>query len=98
MSLSMLSLPDHARTRTSTALDEIFKNCGEKNLEWRENSALTADDYLPIHIYVVVKSGLKRPLVTKELLGAMIHPSLMLGEVGYFLTMFEVALKYIADM
>ncbi|KAE9134259.1 hypothetical protein PF010_g2518 [Phytophthora fragariae] len=77
---------------------EIFKSCGEKNLEWRENSALTADDYLPIHIYVVVKCGLKRPLATKELLGAMIHPSLMLGEVGYFLTMFEVALKYIADM
>ncbi|KAG2790941.1 hypothetical protein PC129_g3090 [Phytophthora cactorum] len=77
---------------------EIFKSCGEKNLEWRENSALTADDYLPIHIYVVVRSGLKRPLATKELLGAMIHPSLMLGEVGYFLTMFEVALKYIADM
>ncbi|KAL4087620.1 hypothetical protein PRIC1_013509 [Phytophthora ramorum] len=77
---------------------EIFKSCGEKNLEWRENSALTADDYLPIHIFVVIKSGLKRPLATKELLGAMIHPSLMLGEVGYFLTMFEVALKYIADM
>ncbi|OWZ24533.1 hypothetical protein PHMEG_000424 [Phytophthora megakarya] len=77
---------------------EIFKSCGEKNLEWRENSGLTADDYLPIHIYVVVKSGLKRPLATKELLGAMIHPSQMLGEVGYFLTMFEVALKYIADM
>uniref|UniRef100_K3WH97 VPS9 domain-containing protein n=1 Tax=Globisporangium ultimum (strain ATCC 200006 / CBS 805.95 / DAOM BR144) TaxID=431595 RepID=K3WH97_GLOUD len=77
---------------------EIFKSYGEKNLEWRENSALTADDYLPIHIYVVVKSGLKRPLVAKEYLGAMIHPSKMLGEVGYFLTMFEVALKYIADM
>uniref|UniRef100_A0AAV1T1W0 VPS9 domain-containing protein n=1 Tax=Peronospora matthiolae TaxID=2874970 RepID=A0AAV1T1W0_9STRA len=77
---------------------EIFKSCGEKNLEWHDNSALTADEYLPIHIYVVVKSGLKRPLATKELLGSMIHPSLMLGEVGYFLTMFEVALKYIADM
>lgn len=77
---------------------EIFKSYGEKNLEWRENSALTADDYLPIHIYVVVKSGLRRPLVAKEYLGAMIHPSKMLGEVGYFLTMFEVALKYIADM
>lgn len=77
---------------------EIFKSYGEKKLEWRENSALTADDYLPIHIYVVVKSGLKRPLVAKEYLGAMIHPSKMLGEVGYFLTMFEVALKYIADM
>lgn len=77
---------------------EIFKSYGEKNLEWRENSALTADDYLPIHIYVAVKAGLKRPLVTKEYLGAMIHPSKMLGEVGYFLTMFEVALKYLADM
>jgi hypothetical protein len=77
---------------------EIFKSCGEKNLQWRDDSALTADDYLPIHIYVVVHSGLKRPLMTKEYLGAMIHPSKMLGEVGYFLTMFEVALKYIADM
>ncbi|KAJ0404464.1 hypothetical protein P43SY_008784 [Pythium insidiosum] len=77
---------------------EIFKSCGEKNLEWRENSALTADDYLPIHIYVVVHSGLRRPLMTKEYLGAMIHPSKMMGEVGYFLTMFEVALKYIADI
>lgn len=77
---------------------EIFQSYGEKKLEWRENSALTADDYLPIHIYVVAKSGLKRPLVAKEFLGAMIHPSQMLGEVGYFLTMFEVALKYLADM
>ncbi|KAI9915729.1 hypothetical protein PsorP6_007934 [Peronosclerospora sorghi] len=77
---------------------EIFKSCGKKNVEWHDCSALTADEYLPIHIYVVVKSGLKRPLATKELLGSMIHPSLMLGEVGYFLTMFEVALKYIADM
>lgn len=77
---------------------EIFKSCGAKDLEWRENSALTADDYLPIHIYVVVKSGLKRPLFLKEYLGAMIHPSKMLGEIGYFLTMFEVALQYIADM
>ena len=77
---------------------EIFKNCGEKNFDWRENSALTADDYLPIHIFVVVHSGLSRPLLLKEYLGAMIHPSLMKGEVGYFLTMFEVALQYIADM
>jgi hypothetical protein len=77
---------------------EIFKSCGEKNLEWRENTALTADDFLPIHIYVLIHSGLKRPLLTKEYLGAMIHPSQMLGEVGYFLTMFEVALQYILEM
>lgn len=99
--LSMIderTLPTDKIQELLRAALEIFKSCGEKNLEWRENSALAADDYLPIHIYVVVKSGLKRPLATKELLGAMIHPSLMLGEVGYFLTMFEVALKYIADM
>ncbi|TMW56314.1 hypothetical protein Poli38472_006324 [Pythium oligandrum] len=77
---------------------EIFKSCGEKNLDWCVNSGLTADDYLPIHIYVVIHSGLKRPLMTKEYIGAMIHPSKMMGEVGYFLTMFEVALQYIADM
>nr|CCA24564.1 conserved hypothetical protein [Albugo laibachii Nc14] len=77
---------------------EVFRNCGGKCLEWGENSALTADDYLPIHIYVVVHCGLKQPWRLKEYLGAMIHPSKMLGETGYFLTMFEVALNYIANL
>lgn len=99
--LSMIdekALPNDKINELLTSALEIFKSCGEKNLEWKESSALTADDYLPIHIYVVIHSGLKRPLMTKELLGAMIHPSKMLGEVGYFLTMFEVALQYISDM
>lgn len=91
------SLPVDKIQELLRAAGDIFKSHDEKNLEWCQNS-LSADEYLPINIYVVVNSGLKRPLMAKELLVAMIHPSQMLGEVGYVLTMFEVALKYIADM
>ncbi|DAZ94782.1 TPA: hypothetical protein N0F65_002395 [Lagenidium giganteum] len=81
--LSMIderSLPSEKIQELLRSALEVFRSCGAKNLEWSESSALTADDYLPIHIYVVVHSGLRRPLMTKELLGAMIHPSKMLGE------------------
>lgn len=70
----------------------IFETCGVAN------AALTADEYLPIQIYVVVHAGLKNPLLIKELLGVMIMPDNMISEVGYFLTMFESALKFIHDM
>ncbi|EQC37080.1 hypothetical protein SDRG_05307 [Saprolegnia diclina VS20] len=77
---------------------EIFRACQEKGFAYTESmSAMNADDFLPIHIYVVVHSGLQRPYFAKEFLGAMIHPSKMLGETGYFLTMFEAALKYVTE-
>ncbi|OQS05256.1 hypothetical protein THRCLA_02585 [Thraustotheca clavata] len=77
---------------------EIFRACQEKGIAYTKSmSAMNADDFLPIHIFVVVHSGLKRPYFAKEFLGAMIHPSKMLGETGYFLTMFEAALKYVSE-
>ncbi|KDO17660.1 hypothetical protein SPRG_16942, partial [Saprolegnia parasitica CBS 223.65] len=46
----------------------------EKGFAYTESmSAMNADDFLPIHIYVVVHSGLQRPYFAKEFLGAMIH-------------------------
>lgn len=59
------------------------------------NHFLSADDFLPIHIFVVVHAGLRDPLVTKQLLWSMCNPTALQGEGGYYLTVFEAALEYV---
>ncbi|KAF0730635.1 hypothetical protein Ae201684P_021905 [Aphanomyces euteiches] len=100
--LSMMEervLPYEKLKELVLSANEIFSACGDKTFAYigHANSAMNADDFLPIHIYAVVHSGLKRPYFAKEFLSAMIHPSKMLGETGYFLTMFEAALKYVSE-
>ncbi|RHY27856.1 hypothetical protein DYB32_006483 [Aphanomyces invadans] len=100
--LSMMEdrvLPHEKLKELVLSANEIFSACGDTSCAFigHANSAMNADDFLPIHIYAVVHSNLKRPYFAKEFLSAMIHPNKMLGETGYFLTMFEAALKYVSE-
>ncbi|KAF0693382.1 Aste57867_15660 [Aphanomyces stellatus] len=59
---------------------------------------LSADDFVPIHIYVVVTSLLANPLVTKELLALVSDPQDLSGKIGYYFTNFVAAIEHIAQL
>ena len=73
----------------------------EKNLHNADKSAqhiMGADDFLPIHIFIVCNAGIKEPLLLTTMLWKLVSHTVLQGESGYYLTVFESALAYIADM
>ncbi|RHY01980.1 hypothetical protein DYB37_006592 [Aphanomyces astaci] len=57
---------------------------------------LAADDFLPIFIYVVCQSRLRQVLLTRRLVSETMISSVSMGEVGYYSTMLEAAVEFIA--
>ena len=53
------------------------------------------DDILPIFIFIICRSKMKRPLLYKEIIVQMANPDLLSGECGYYVTVFEAALEYL---
>ncbi|RHY30091.1 hypothetical protein DYB32_004638 [Aphanomyces invadans] len=62
------------------------------------NLTLSADDFVPIHIYVVLTSLLLNPLVTKELLALVTDPTDLTGKIGFYFTNFVAAIDHIAQL
>lgn len=60
------------------------------------DAALGADDFLPIFIFVVCRAGLTHPSLSRDMLWQLCHPDQLHGESGYYLTVYESALEYIA--
>ena len=63
-----------------------------------DNAFLGADDLVPIFIYVLSRSGLRRPILYKEQMWGLCHPGQLIGESGYYLTVFESAIEFIKDI
>lgn len=57
--------------------------------------AVGADDLLPIFLFVISNSNLINPLLNKELLWSLCNPDQLLGEAGYYLTLYTSAVDYI---
>jgi hypothetical protein len=67
--------------------------------EGKSDSVLSADDLVPIFIFVLCQSQLRHPLLNRDLLWSDIsHPDLRHGECGYYLTTYELALQAILDL
>ena len=56
---------------------------------------MSADDLVPIFIYVLCQSGLRHPTLNRDLLWAICHPDMLRGECGYYLTIYESAVQYL---
>lgn len=48
--------------------------------------ALGADDFLPLFVWVLVQSGMVAAEIEAEYMWGLLHPSLLSGEGGYYLT------------
>ena len=59
---------------------------------------LSADDFLPIFIYCVIRAEMERPCALCALLRSLCDPINRMGEVGYYLASFEAAIAHISEM
>ena len=60
--------------------------------------ALGADDFLPIFIYVLVKSQLFDIVIINEEIQRLCDPDSRLSEVGYYLATLEASIQHILDI
>ncbi|KAI9916450.1 hypothetical protein PsorP6_017146 [Peronosclerospora sorghi] len=89
------------------AAGAIFETCGSHSLSSGDITSsltlveevntvaqppMTTDEFIPVHLFVLVMSNMSQLLVTCELLRTMCDPQDITGEMGYYLTTFEVAL------
>lgn len=61
-----------------------------------EIQSMAADDFLPIFIFVLARSTLRNVVVARHLISETMISCVMIGETGYYATMFEAAMSYIA--
>ncbi|GAB5370623.1 hypothetical protein AAMO2058_001509300 [Amorphochlora amoebiformis] len=58
---------------------------------------LSADDFFPIFLFVMVNSTLKHPHLNKSLMWGLCSRAELQGEGGYYLTVYEAAVTYITE-
>ena len=62
----------------------------------KPNSSLSADELVPIFIFVVVNADIERPCSLSALLQNVCNSEAKIGELGYYLSTFEAAVNYIS--
>jgi len=58
---------------------------------------LGADDFLPIFVWVLVQTGMVAAEVEAEYMWGLLHPSLLSGEGGYYLTTLSSAVNVLKN-
>lgn len=61
-----------------------------------DRRALAADDFLPIFVFVLCNCSLKSIVALKSMLSETMIHSIGVGEKGYYVTMLEAAVEYVA--
>ncbi|CAH0475460.1 unnamed protein product [Peronospora belbahrii] len=62
----------------------------------KQPTLMAADDFLPIFIFVLARCHLRSIIVARHLISETMITALMIGETGYYATMLEAAIGYIA--
>jgi len=90
----------NALVRSAKSVYAEFKEHILPNLkeEGKEDTVLSADDLVPIFIYILCQSGLRHPILNRDLLWKICHPDVLHGECGYYLTIYESALQFLIDL
>uniref|UniRef100_K3WR45 VPS9 domain-containing protein n=1 Tax=Globisporangium ultimum (strain ATCC 200006 / CBS 805.95 / DAOM BR144) TaxID=431595 RepID=K3WR45_GLOUD len=58
---------------------------------------MAADDFLPIFICILSRCQLRNVVITRHLISETMISAMMIGETGYYATMLEAAVGYIAS-
>ncbi|CAI5732039.1 unnamed protein product [Hyaloperonospora brassicae] len=69
---------------------------GSSKQQQTPSTPMSADDFLPIFIFVLARCHLRSVIVTRHLISETMITALMMGETGYYATMLEAAIGYIA--
>ncbi|OQR82873.1 hypothetical protein ACHHYP_15393 [Achlya hypogyna] len=104
--MDMCTLPSDKLKCIMNSATAIFQSVVEANSDdficssrSLRGVSLSADDFVPIYIYVVVSSLLATPLATKELLSLICDAQEDAGgKVGYYFTNFVAAIEHVAAL
>ncbi|GMF26620.1 unnamed protein product [Phytophthora lilii] len=69
---------------------------GSSSGKQKQLTPMAADDFLPIFIFVLARCRLRSVIVARHLISETMITALMIGETGYYATMLEAAIGYIA--
>ncbi|ETV74772.1 hypothetical protein, variant 4 [Aphanomyces astaci] len=89
------SLPSFKRRQLVVACNTIYHVAAEEGLY--PSAAMSADDFIPAFIFVVVQCRVEDVLMLKELLVAF-PPVSDTGEAAYFVTCLEIAIEYVQSL
>ncbi|CAH1792387.1 unnamed protein product [Owenia fusiformis] len=78
------------------ATSAIYNNVQENN-SGRQASSMGADDFLPMFIYVLVQCGMVMAEVEADYMWGLLHPSVLNGEGGYYLTTLSSAVHVLKN-
>jgi len=87
----------HILTRTIKAIYSEFKLVVLPRLQTKGKYEvyISADDLVPIFIFIFCQSELRHPIKNRELMWSLCHPDLLQGEAGYYLTIYESSIEFI---
>ncbi|RHY43574.1 hypothetical protein DYB34_013648, partial [Aphanomyces astaci] len=89
------SLPSFKRRQLVVACNTIYHVAAVEGLY--PSAAMSADDFIPAFIFVVVQCRVEDVLMLKELLVAF-PPVSDTGEAAYFVTCLEIAIEYVQSL
>nr|CAD7410653.1 unnamed protein product [Timema poppensis] len=78
-----------------TCISAIFNSV--KSCNQGRGIALGADDFLPLFVWVLVQSGMMAAEIEAEYMWGLLHPSLLSGEGGYYLTTLSSAVHVLKN-
>ncbi|XP_064600127.1 uncharacterized protein LOC135466527 isoform X2 [Liolophura sinensis] len=79
----------------TSSIYHSVQSCSEKG---KPKASLGADDFLPMFIYVLVHCGLVSAEIEAEYMWGLLHPSILTGEGGYYLTTLSSAVLVLRNM
>ncbi|KAI9983385.1 hypothetical protein PInf_007405 [Phytophthora infestans] len=78
-------------SRLSSSADTTTSLTSIEELDLVLRPSVTTDEFISVHLFVLVMSNMSQLLITREFLRIMCDPQDITGELGYYLTTFEVA-------
>jgi hypothetical protein len=93
--IDLVALPSKQLEALLQVKNQVYRDA----TEWLGLKAISADDFLPVLTFVIVRAGLKHPWTTARLLRQLMGgDDYVVGEQAYFFISFEIALGHILDM
>jgi hypothetical protein len=84
-------------SRSSSSAGTTSSLTSVEELDMVLRPSMSTDEFISVHLFVLVMSNMSQLLVTREFLRIMCDPQDITGELGYYLTTFEVAVDLLIN-
>ncbi|OWZ09749.1 hypothetical protein PHMEG_00017498 [Phytophthora megakarya] len=84
-------------SRSSASGGTVSSLTSDEELDLMLRPSMTTDEFISVHLFVLIMSNMSQLLITREFLRIMCDPQDITGELGYYLTTFEVAVDLLIN-